>query len=96
MYSKNGSATVGARVFAITITLTVALAAASAGAETVATINGAKIDSSVLEVYVQSRAQRPLSQISEQERAGLVSELKDLFILSSQPSSADLRKEPEI
>ena len=44
MYSKNGSATVGARIFAITISLTVALAAASAGAETIATINGAKID----------------------------------------------------
>ena len=54
MYSKNGSATVGARSFAITITMTVALTAASAGAETIATINGANIDSSVLEVYVQS------------------------------------------
>jgi len=96
MYSKNGSATVGARRFAITITMTVALTAASAGAETIATINGANIDSSVLEVYVQSRTQRPLREVSAQEREGLVSELKDLFILSTQPSSADLRKDPEI
>ena len=86
MYSKNGSATVGARRFAITITMTVALTATSAGAETFATINGANIDSSVLEVYVQSRTQRPLREVSAQEREGLVSELKDLFILSTQPS----------
>ena len=89
MYSKNGSATVGARRFAITITMTVALTATSAGAETIATINGANIDSSVLEVYVQSRTQRPLREVSAQEREGLVSELKDLFILSTQPSSAE-------
>lgn len=71
MYSKNGSATVGARIFAITITITVMLAAAAAAAETIATINGANIDSSVLEVYAQSRTQRPLSEISEQERKTL-------------------------
>ena len=96
MYSKNGSATVGARRFAITITMTVALTAASAGAETIATINGANIDSSVLEVYVQNRTQRPLSEIAEQEREALVSELTDLYILSSQPGSADLKKDPRI
>lgn len=96
MYSKNGSATVGARIFAITITITVVLAAAAAAAETIATINGANIDSSVLEVYAQSRTQRPLSEISEQERKTLVAEVKDLFILSSQPGSADLKKDPAI
>ena len=96
MYLKNRSATVGAHIFATTITMTVALAAASAGAETIATINGTSIDSSVLEVYVQSRTQRPLSEIAEQEWEALVSELTDLYILSSQPGSADLKKNPRI
>ncbi len=96
MCLKYRSATVGAHIFATTITMTVALAAASAGAETIATINGASIDSSVLEVYVQNRTQRPLSEIAEQEREALVSELTDLYILSSQPGSADLKKNPRI
>lgn len=96
MYLKNGSATVGTQILAITMTIIVGLTAAASRAETVATINGASIDSAVLEVYVQNRTQKPLSELSEQEREALVSELMDLYILSSQPGAADLVKAPRV
>lgn len=96
MYLKNGSATVGTRSAAMTLTGFVALAVTSAGAESIATINGTSLDSAVLEVYVQTRTKRPLSGISEQERDALVSELTDLYVLSTQPESADLKKDPAV
>ena len=96
MHSKNGSAAVGTRSLVIIITGAVALVASSAGADPVATINGTNIDSSVLEVYAESRTQRPLGDLGEKDRQTLMSELVDLFVLSTQPDSADLRKDPRI
>ena len=96
MYSKNGSAAAGIRSLVIIITGVVALVASSARAEPVATINGTNIDSSVLEVYVESRTQRPVGDLAEQDRQTLMSELVDLYILSTQPGSADLKKDPRI
>ena len=96
MDSKNGSAAVGTRSLVIILTGALALAASSAGAEPVATINGTDIDSFVLAVYAESRTQRPISELAEQNRQTLISELVDLYILSTQPGTADLKKEPRI
>lgn len=96
MYSKKGTAAVGTQSVVFIITGAVALAASSTGAEPVATINGTSIDRSVLEVYVESRTQRPIGDLAEQDRQTLMSELVDLYILSTQPNSADLKKDPRI
>jgi peptidyl-prolyl cis-trans isomerase C len=95
MYFTNGAAAVGPRSLAIIIMGVLGLAG-SAIAEPVATINGADIDSSVLEVYTESRTQRPIGELTQQDREALVSELIDLYILSSQPGSEDLKKEPRV
>ena len=96
MYSKNASATVGARIIAITVTGVIAVAVTATRAETVATINGTNIDSSVLEVYSESRTQKALADLTEQDRQTLISELVDLYILSTQPGAADLAKDPKV
>ena len=96
MYFKNGSAAVGTGSLAIIITGTIALAATLAGAEAVTTVNGNAIDSSVLEAYAESRTQRPMSQLTDQDRQMLISELTDLYLLSSQSGSDDLRKDPRV
>ncbi len=100
MNSNNGSAAVGIRSLVIIITgavaVAVALEASSAGAEPVATINGTSIDSSVLNLYVESRTQRQIGDVTEQDRQNLMSELVDIYILSTQPGTADLRKDPRI
>jgi len=96
MYSKNGSAAVGARILVTTLTGLLVLAVASTRAEPVATINGTRIDSSVLAIYAESRTQKPIGELAEQDRQKLVSELTDLYILSTQPGSADLMKDPKV
>lgn len=96
MYSKNASATVGARIIAITVTGVIAVAVTATRAETVATINGTNIDSSVLEVYSESRTQKALADLTEQDRQTLISELVDLYILSTHPGAADLAKDPKV
>ena len=96
MTSKNGSAAGETRSLVIFLTGVLALAASTAGAESVATINGTDIDSSVLAVYVESRTQRPIGELAEQERQTLLSELVDLYVLSTQPATADLKKDPKI
>ena len=86
MYSKNGSATVGARRFAITITMTVALTATSAGAETIATINGANIDSSVLEVLSRVVRKGRFASLAHKSERDSFPNLRTC--LSSQPNLA--------
>lgn len=70
--------------------------ALQAGAETLKTVNGDAIDSSVFEFYVQSRADRPLAQISAEEREALLSELTDIFLLSTQQEARELSTNPQI
>ncbi len=96
MTSKNGSAAGGTRSLVIFLTGALALAASTAGAESVATINGTDIDSSVLVVYVESRTQRPIGELAEQERQALMSELVDLYVLSTQPGNAELKNDPRL
>lgn len=96
MYSMKGSVTVGTRLLALTIAGAVAFTATALKAETVATINGTKIDSSVLEIYAESRTQKQLSDLAEQDKQTLISELTDLYVLSTQPGSAKLMKDPKV
>jgi len=96
MYFMNGSAAVGTRSLVIAFSGALALATATISAEPVTTINGTSIDSSVLEVYAESRTQRPMSQLSEQNRETLTAELVDLYLLSTQPGVKDLQKDPKV
>ncbi len=96
MYFRNGSDAVGTRSLSIVITGALVLLATIATAETIATINGMKIDRSVLEVYTESRTQRPMSQLAEQDRQKFVSELVDLYVLSTQPGAVELRQDQRI
>jgi peptidyl-prolyl cis-trans isomerase C len=96
MNPRNGSTSVGTRSAKFSVTAMLALGASVATAESVATINGTDIDSTVLEVYAESRTQRPLADITAQDRNALVADLKDLYILSTQPVSDDLKSDPRI
>lgn len=71
-------------------------AVGSANGEVIATVNGAAIDSAVLDFYIQSRTNRPASQSTAQERETLTAELTDIFLLSTQESAAKHEKSPVI
>lgn len=68
----------------------------TAAAETVKTVNGVDIDSSVFEFYIQSRANRPAGQVSATERETLLSELTDIYLLTTQKEAIELMSDPQI
>jgi peptidyl-prolyl cis-trans isomerase C len=67
-----------------------------ARSDTVVTVNGAAIDSSVLDAYMENRIDKPLAQVTEEERQILLSELTDIYVLSTQESAEALEKDPRI
>ena len=75
---------------------TLVISISPAQAETVATINGTAIDSAVVDMYIQSRTNRPAAQASPQERETLFAELKDIYILSTQDGAEEFLNESDV
>ena len=91
-----GHLTVPSRLFAA---MTIATALSFPGlthAETVATVNGTDIDSTVLDVYIENRVDKPLEQVTAEERQTLLSELTDIYLLSTQKSASKLEENPRV
>ena len=80
-------ATAGALSFVISMAV---------NAEPVKTVNGTDIDSAVLEVYIQNRVNKPLEQVTAEEREAMIGELTDIYLLSTQDSAADLEDDPQV
>ncbi len=59
-------------------------------AETVITVNGISIDSTLVNMYLQSRIQKPASQATPEEREAIAQELTDIYLLSTQPEAEEL------
>lgn len=59
-------------------------------AQTVATVNGTGITQDVFDIYLQSRLQKPASEASADERANVLSELQDLYLLTTQTRAKEL------
>jgi peptidyl-prolyl cis-trans isomerase C len=80
--------------------LAVATIAASgfstAAAETVATVNGVDIDSTIFNAYLESRFQKPAAQATADERATVERELKDIYLLTTQPKAKEFAEDPQI
>ena len=95
MKSFKASRSIGARRLALTTTALIATASIAHG-EVIATVNGAAIDSAVLDFYIQSRTSRPAAQATPQERETLQAELTDIFLLSTQDAAARHEKDPVI
>ena len=96
MTFSNCSASAGTRLLALVAGLFSLVASAASLAETVSTVNGAAIDSSVLDFYMQNRTQRPPAQVTAEERAILIEELEDLYLLSTQDAATAVRNDPTI
>ncbi len=73
---------------------TVMLACSSAWAQTIDTINGAEISTDVYNMYLESRIQKPASEATPEERTRYLDELKDIYLLTTQPKADELAKTP--
>lgn len=68
----------------------------TASAETVATVNGVDIDSTVFDTYTESRFQKPAAQATAEERALVEQEISDIYLLTTQPRAAEFADDPGI
>jgi peptidyl-prolyl cis-trans isomerase C len=86
------------RKFGTSVAVTVmALASISvASAETVATVNGVAIDSTVLDLYISSRMQKPAADATPAERESALQELTDIYLLTTQPSAKALADDASV
>ena len=69
---------------------------ATALAETALTVNGVDIDSTVIDMYLESRIQKPAEQATAEEREVVLQELTDIYILTTQPNAKELEADPLI
>lgn len=83
-------------ILAITAIAVVTFTPINALAESVAIVNGVEIDSATFEFYLQNRVQTPLAQVTAEERDVVLQELKDIYILATQPRASELVKDPKI
>ena len=86
----------GRRAFRRTAIAIGLLSAGLATAETELTVNGVAVDSAVVDVYAQSRLQKPAAQVTASERAMLIDELTDIYLLTTQSRAKELAETPEV
>jgi peptidyl-prolyl cis-trans isomerase C len=67
-----------------------------ATAETVATVNGVEIDSTLMDMYLASRIQKPAEQATPEERDVVMQELTDIYLLTTQPNAKEVGDDPMV
>jgi peptidyl-prolyl cis-trans isomerase C len=67
-----------------------------AHAETVLTVNGTDIDSTVVNLYIESRLQKPAIQATPAERDSLLGEVTDIYLLTTQENVPALMEDPTV
>jgi len=83
-------------ILAITAIAVIAFVSTKSLADSVATVNGVEIDNATFELYLQNRVQTPLAQVTAEERETVLQELKDIYILSTQPRAGELAEDPKV
>ncbi len=68
--------------------------AGSLWAQTAATVNGTEVSSDVFNMYLESRIQKPAANATPEERTRVLDELKDIYLLTTQPRAEVLAKDP--
>ena len=62
-------------------------------AQIAATVNGVEISNDVFNMYLESRIQKPAAQASADERENILTELKDVYLLTTQTRANELAKD---
>ena len=87
MDSMNGSRVRGTGLAGIGFVVAGALASGLVFAETIFTVNGVDVDSTVVDIYFESRLAQQGGQATPEQREALMTELRDIYILSTQESA---------
>lgn len=65
-------------------------------AETAFTVNDTDVDTTVVDVYLESRLQKPAAQATPEERDAVVDELTDIYLLTTQARAKELAEDPRV
>ena len=86
------------RIFGTSVAVAVmALASTSfVAAETLKTVNGVAIDSTVLDLYISSRMQKPAADATPAERESAMQELTDIYLLTTQANAKPFAEDPAV
>lgn len=84
---------VPARPALLTLSL---LAPVLAVAETEFTVNGVEVDRAVVDIYAETRLQKPAAQVSSEERQAAIDELTDIYLLTTQSRAKELADDPKV
>lgn len=94
MTLNNRSRLTGTRLTAALSACAAMLAAGTLSAQTIDTVNGAEITADVFNMYLESRIQKPAAQATPTERTRFMEELKDIYLLTTQPRAKTLSEMP--
>lgn len=92
----NGSRLSGTRLAAIGLIAVGAFATGTSSADTIFTVNGVDVDSAVVDLYFDSRLGGQGAQATSEQRVALMAELKDIYLLATQPNATAHSKTPQI
>ncbi len=93
MDNRTSSRFIGTTLLATTIAV---LLTSTASAQAVATVNGVDIEQATFDQYLQTRTQKPITEATAEERAEVMKELTDIYLLTTMPKAAELAKDPTI
>lgn len=86
---RNSSRRTGTALASVSA-LVLVFAAAPVLAQTVATVNGIEINSIAFEQYLQTRIQKPAADATAEERDAILTEMKDIYLLTTLPRADEL------
>lgn len=92
MDNRNCSRNRGTTLAAVAASFAVLLST-TAFAQAVTTVNDIEIDQTTFDQYLQSRTQKPLAEVTEQERESVLKELTDIYLLTTMPRAKELENE---
>ena len=92
----NGSRVHGERMAAIALISLGALSAGNAAAETIFSVNGVDVNSDVVDLYFQSRLGADSGPATPEQREALMTELRNIYVLSTDESSASIANDPKV
>ncbi len=96
MIFKNGSRYIGTHLAVTGLIAAASVAGSIASAETIFTVNGTKVDSTVVDVYFESRLGQPDAQPTPDQRTAFMTELRDIYVLSTQDLASELAQDPKL
>jgi len=96
MVFKNGSRDWGTRLAMCNLIVVGITGAGAASADTIFSVNGADVDSAVVDLYFNSRLGNQGGQATPEQREILMNELRDIYILATQDNAETLAEDVRI